>query len=596
MKVQLTAQNKMHYDALFREMVKYCKEDLKMDAVPEEITSLGTYYAWLDKVRGNEHYDLFRLPVEQVEGYFDIDLDSRKIKIPGKDEAIGRGNSFSENGLGVQGDHAAEIIYFRCARYFDTMDLSLCKVNDSNIQGAIWIQWKRKGDTLPHLSLAYNVDLHHTKEVTASGEEVDKEELIFGWILGDEATRFDGDLEFSVRFVQWDITDDENRYIDFDNGEAPRKLCFSLSTQSAKCRVHPSLSSEYEPGQIMIESNLNKLVYSRPIYSGIYETAFGAYPVFLSDGNLDSSEDLVENEDGKGGTFTYVIKAYSPDNGTLSIAWYQDIYEDEFAAVRVTDESRLKTSVKDGTYTFELLATQAGSYYAVVSNTPPAQEGEGDKSIRTVTSNGSVIPHASDFVINETQMPILGYAVSDSGTNLVLSVENANGNASGVTQNSLNGVDYQWYIRTANFDGSYNDAAAIPGANQATYAPAAADDGLVYCVITNRRNGHSVSKTSETYVLRPAPVAPQADIVYNSELNRLELQFAEGTDLRDLTYRWQDLDDLTVGSSDAHFAPWIHADDKTREFNVACTVTRSYWNMRDNKSFLKSNFTLPVQQ
>ena len=573
-----------------------------MEAVPEEITSLGTYYAWLDKVRGNEHYDLFRLPVEQVEGYFDIDLDSRKIKIPGKDEAIGRGNSFSENGLGVQGDHAAEIVYFRCARYFDTMDLSLCKVNDSNIQGAIWIQWKRKGDTLPHLSLAYNVDLHHTKEVTASGEEVDKEELIFGWILGDDATSIDGDLEFSVRFVQWDITDNENRYIDFENGEAPRKLCFSLSTQSAKCRVHPSLSSEYEPGQITIESNLNKLVYSRPIYSGIYETAFGAYPVFLSDGNLDSSEDLIENENKDGGTFTYVIKAYSPDNGKLDIAWYQDIYEDELAAVRVTDASRLTTipaTTPGGTYTFKLLATQAGSYYAVVSNVPPAA-GEGQeenhKSIRTVTSNGSIIPHASDFVINETQMPILGYAVSNSGIGLILSVENANGNASGVTQNSLNGVDYQWYIRTANFDGSYNDAVAISGATSATYIPAATDDGLVYCTVTNRRNGHSVSKNSETYVLRPAPVAPQASIVYNSELNRLELQFEEGADLRDLTYRWQDSDDFTIGSSNAYFAPWDYADDKTREFNVTCKITRSYWNMSDSKMFLESNFTLPAQQ
>ena len=48
------------------------------------------------------------------EGLFEIDANSRKINIPAE---------FSRNGVGVQGDELAEIIYFSIDRYFDTTDL-----------------------------------------------------------------------------------------------------------------------------------------------------------------------------------------------------------------------------------------------------------------------------------------------------------------------------------------------------------------------------------------------------------------------------------------------------------------------------------------
>ena len=58
-----------------------------------------------------------RLPLE--EPMFEINANTRKITVP---------EDFRVNGLSVQGDHLAEIVFFSIDRYFDYTDLSLTDI------------------------------------------------------------------------------------------------------------------------------------------------------------------------------------------------------------------------------------------------------------------------------------------------------------------------------------------------------------------------------------------------------------------------------------------------------------------------------------
>lgn len=542
MKVQYS-DNPTYYDNLFQSLLTYCngltEEDKnKLGAIPAEITNLPKYYEWLSKIRseGLVNYELLRIPAE--EQYFDIDLNARTIKIPA---------AFVKNGLGVQGDKAAEIVYFRCARYFDEMDLALCKNNgdDVDLQGACWIQWKRPGDVEPHLSLAYAFD-------------ISEDELIFGWVLGDESTKIAGDLEFSVRFVQWDRNDTS-------------VLTYSFSTLTTRCSIKPSLSLQYTADPIMVSDELNQLVATRPIYAGVINSTFGALPIIITGENLPTSANLDDT-----GVATLRVKAQSPDNGTLSIRWYEDVLGDADAEVAITDLDRFSESKDDasGVYTFELRAEAAGQYKGIISN-------ETEKGTRALNTNVCNIPGASDFAFNATP-GTEDLVFADGANKLVIMVDENTANGAEVEPNQYNGVSYQWYLKPANFDGeTYRDAAPIVGATGNEYTLATTDDGLVYCVITNKRNNSEKAKESDSWTVRPNPVAPQVgDITRNEEDGSYYVDMSGEPDLRNITYLWYDKY-LTRASTSEIYAPWVEHPDLYAPgdgFNVTCDVIRSYNN------------------
>ena len=600
MKVQMTLENKAYYDRLFKAMTDYCAtltDELKANyglvSMPSEIKNLTTYYEWLDKMRGIENYDLFRVPVEEQEGFFEIDLNTRTIAVPSalKDgNVVIRPSSFKENGIGVQGDHAAEIIYFRCARFFDDMDLSLCRDNVNNpkgTQGACWIQWKRQGESEIHLSLAYNFDIN-----MASDEDISNDTLIFGWILDDKATAVAGDLEFSVRFVQWDPTAPTNV-----GRDDPQELTYSLTTLSAKCKVHPSLSAEYNLGEIEVEKNLNSVVQKRKIYSGIYETAFGAYPVILSTGDLPLSANLqdyedetyVDEEGNKIGAYHYYVTAYSPDNGTLSATWFQDIYGDNEEHVQVLDpEGKLLTvsepELPGGNYTFGFTAHKAGSYYAVISNTNPSG------TIRNTHSNGSTIEHASEFTLVENILP---KAYIKEGTEFRVTPNGANGISESAPENDYNGVTYQWYIQeTTGQPGEYDVRKPIEGATEAQFVPmaylaehpTAKLDGLLDCEATNMRNSDTLTIKSDSICELRAPATKPVfslleDKDENGKTKTVILDLSQETDMRDLTYNWKNFATNDVGNG-LTYAPWAVPGSKfehNQKVTVMCQVVRKIW-------------------
>lgn len=137
------------------------------------ITTLEEYFAHIaDLSLINRKYTV--LPLD--EPYFEINTNTRAITIPA---------DFKKNGVAVQGDDLAEVLYFKVDRYFDYMDLNNCE---------IFIQWETPkasdGTIIKSASPAYIRDI-----------ESEPGKLIFGWILDNSITGASGNLKFSVRFL-----------------------------------------------------------------------------------------------------------------------------------------------------------------------------------------------------------------------------------------------------------------------------------------------------------------------------------------------------------------------------------------------------------
>lgn len=80
------------------------------------ITTLEEYFSWIRNLGTiNKKYTV--LPLD--EDHFEINANTRAINIPA---------SFKKNGVAVQGDDLAEVLYFKIDRYFDYMDLDKCDI------------------------------------------------------------------------------------------------------------------------------------------------------------------------------------------------------------------------------------------------------------------------------------------------------------------------------------------------------------------------------------------------------------------------------------------------------------------------------------
>ena len=177
------------------------------------IYDLDTYFGRL-KLLSEIDYSFLRLPLD--EPTFDIMDDAvngrRVIKVP---------EDFNKNGISVQGDETAEILFFSVDRYYDSTDLWTADMN-------FVIQWKtatKNGVTRAFL----NKDSRPFID--------DNGKLFFGWPISSEITDEPGDVVFSVRIFKFS-----------DNVEADGtpKLAFGLNTQTAKVTVNPSLAFEFE--------------------------------------------------------------------------------------------------------------------------------------------------------------------------------------------------------------------------------------------------------------------------------------------------------------------------------------------------------------
>lgn len=150
------------------------------------------------------------------EPLYEIDLNLRKIKAP--------------DFIGVRGDHDAEIIYFKCARYFDATDLASCVCVVQYVNAVRSRQYPNGEGYL------YVVPF---KDITTLE---DTDEIIIPWIISRKATSAIGDVQFSVRFYK--VTNKEVGAQD----DSDREITYSLSTQPTKTRVYQSINNSIPDG------------------------------------------------------------------------------------------------------------------------------------------------------------------------------------------------------------------------------------------------------------------------------------------------------------------------------------------------------------
>lgn len=177
------------------------------------IYDLDTYFGRL-RLLSDIDYSFLRLPLD--EPTFDIVDDAsqgrRVIKVP---------DDFAKNGVSVQGDETAEILFFSVDRYYDSTDLWA--------EGMHYIiQWKtgtKNGVTRAFL----NKDGRPFID--------DDGKLYFGWPLSSDITNEAGNVTFSVRIYKFS-----------DNVDASGKpiLAFGLNTQTANVKVNSSLTFEFK--------------------------------------------------------------------------------------------------------------------------------------------------------------------------------------------------------------------------------------------------------------------------------------------------------------------------------------------------------------
>lgn len=154
------------YQDLFNEVREKSDGDIN-------VSNLEAFFGSIREIAALDSKFL-RLPLD--EPFFEIDANSRKITVPA---------DFKTNGVSVQGDHLAEVIFFRIARFFDYKDLSTCD---------ILINWKmgtKEGKTTRFIKFDDNM---------VEPDETKTECIIFGWPINDVVTEKSGALTFAIEF------------------------------------------------------------------------------------------------------------------------------------------------------------------------------------------------------------------------------------------------------------------------------------------------------------------------------------------------------------------------------------------------------------
>lgn len=229
-------------------------------ALGKPINNIEQYYQNIEEIAAlqttnGSSYKYFLMPLD--EPVFEIDANTRKINVP---------QHFSKNGVGVRGDHMAEILYFKVDRYFDYKDLYSCD--------DIIINWQFRP-----ANASRNAELEtYTSYALAPDETYDPGHIVFGWVIGNYVESEDeegnrviahmtpsrGTLTFSVSFLKRE-----------SDG-----FSYMLSTQTASVNIYDSLIIE-DPSKL---DPTNK-----PLFKGLQNSAYTPEslnpliaPIFLS--------------------------------------------------------------------------------------------------------------------------------------------------------------------------------------------------------------------------------------------------------------------------------------------------------------------------
>ena len=253
----------------------------------DDITTLDEYFSFIEELNKINRNKYTRLPLD--EEVFTINADTRSITVP---------PSFAANGVAVQGDEVAEVVYFKINRFFDVTDLD---TKD------IYIQWRSpardaSGNFIEGVSAPWIKDI-----------ESEPGYIIFGWPLSSTITQTAGDVQFAVRFYEFNDK---------------KQLVYSLSTLTQKVAVKPSL--DFNLPDIILDNRdkiddmttlINDRFENSTLVSGSVEASDPRWTKTLTDTdkeivNLDLDADGFRTK-----SITRSVQAVADDGGRISYGW-----------------------------------------------------------------------------------------------------------------------------------------------------------------------------------------------------------------------------------------------------------------------------------
>ena len=174
--VQINKDNSSDYNGWFSEITDAFKNSGNPEIENIVIDTLEAYYAHIEEIARNFGGKFLRMPVD--EDFLLINNNTREISV--------NKTSFAKNGIAVEADHLAEIVYFKADRYFDRMDLSQNKMH-------IEIRWSL-------LNAKRQVVKYGASQALFIDAESFPGEIVFGWAITRDMCSEAGSLSFSVCF------------------------------------------------------------------------------------------------------------------------------------------------------------------------------------------------------------------------------------------------------------------------------------------------------------------------------------------------------------------------------------------------------------
>ena len=568
-----TSSNKSEYQKLYDKVSqvlnseyvsdddkKILGETLKLtDGGKFSVTSIDEYFSVLEilakvvktVVSNNKGYDaklyndkLFIIPFGEND--FVIDANSRKIGVP---------QEFARNGVGVEGDHFVESLYFTIDRYFDTTDFA-----QSNIMAIVeWINANGEKCYSPAWTKILSDD---------------DEKLIIGWVLTDKATKKAGIVKFSIRLYSLD-----------EDG----KLESSFATLVTNVVINPSMNFDLEAaGKDKIEP---EFASSGLAHEAVFKRLRSSPAANKTANDVDLPEYVIryaKMTNGKiadAGSFNiddadagdiYYVWAKS-NSGTIRYEWnttgaaYGEKATNSYEYVPVSfwDEgmeyyTKEQVEGKDKYILAEGVTSStvaSGDYYAIMGRAILPSNGNVTGEYRCLAKNSqygytrpdyfSDIDGLEDEAYKIGKITIKGpedftFALSNTeaqevGTNLtIMNEENKNDRAVS---------SYQWKYKTFADGAEYVDKGTE--FNQLTDA-----EGYWQATVLHTKNGATKSKTSEDVIIYQPVAMPVADSLNETSItmnpqykNDVEWRFTVSGNYNQYSYQWYKVND--AGTLDA---------------------------------------------
>lgn len=351
---KITPENTTKYKILFEKVNKILglpKKNEQGSEIPA-ISTLDEYFQHLNEISLKDP-SLIILPLDEEK--FSIDGNSRKITVP---------QAFTKNGVGVQGDHYAEYIYFEIDRYFENIDFG-----SPSITAVVEF-------------IDANQQKHFTKAWIKYTDEKSSKVLI-GWPITQDVTSKAGSIKFSVRLFELD-------------GNSYKR---SFGTLIGQLVVNPSLDFAISKAEIdNIQGNLNDDVENEVLRRMIdspaadYSKDKVVSPVFLF-----RYKEGVGPNDSCSADAGDVLKVQAIAPGSVTYSWFKD--KTPITAERVYKQL---TAFKENVLIYENKGTDEAPVYRLA-----------DVSEETFAKGGPYYESYSEYILpsskdGETMSDITG--------------------------------------------------------------------------------------------------------------------------------------------------------------------------------------------